>query len=118
MSQFSSICSLCFHEPEVATRDIQPTVHANTEAVGCVICRAFVVTKCQISDQNFLFFRNTIAVCINECRKMRWVYEVKPVVIPNQTTGGIDLAEDLGLIGSTIAIIGTLLYSLAKSKFG
>ena len=67
MTEFATIGPLRFHEAEVSTSDVEPTVHADAETISGVICRTFVISECHIADQDLLFVRNTVTISVNEC---------------------------------------------------
>ena len=99
-----AISALGLHESEVAARDVEPAVHSQAEAVGGVIGWTLVVAEGDILHEDVLLLGNAIVVRVDELTQMRRVHEVEAVVVPDQAAWRIDFAENLGLIGTTIAI--------------
>ena len=104
MGHLSSVSTFRIDKAKVSTSNVQPSINSEAHAIGGMICRTFVVTKSQILNQSPLFISHAVAIVINEGTQMRRMHQVQPVMIPNQTSRCIDLAEHFRFIGPTVTI--------------
>ena len=103
--QRSSIGAYGVHEPEVADREVKPTVDSHRHSVAGVIRWAILETESDILQEDLLTIRNPIVVFIDKCAQMRWMQDVESIVIPYDASWGIDVIDvKVGRIGATIPV--------------
>ena len=74
MLQGAAIRALGLHEAEVATRDVEPAIHAQAKAIRGVVGGTVGVSEGDVLDQDVLLLGNTIAIGVGEFTEMRRVH--------------------------------------------
>ena len=107
-----------FHESKVAACDVDPSVDAQSEVVGGVVGGTILEAEGDVGDETLGGLRNAITIAIEEDRNVRRVEEVKAVVIPDQSTGRIDIANEFrDLIGASVLVFVAQTKNATSSGF-
>ncbi len=95
MLKGSAIAAGRFHDREIASRDIQVSVHPEGQAVGGVICGAPLVVPAYSLHEHLYLFRDAVSIGINECGEVRRMDYVEAVVIPEEAARCIEVFDKL-----------------------
>src|SRR4030095_15077398 len=90
---------------EIADRGIEPAIDPQFESIGGVVGGAILKTKGDVLHQGAPLLGHAVAVPVDELTDVGRGQEIKPVMIPDQSSRRIDVCDkNLHLVGLTIVI--------------